>query len=137
MGDPHTGQAGLVGLGQIRDLLNQRLLRHDGISEYTLDADAMQIDAEKQEARWTYQGVKGYMPMVGFLFENPLCLHEEFREGNVSPGAGQLAFYRQCQQRMPPGKGIAYYRADSASYQAELINALEADGVIWALTAFD
>jgi hypothetical protein len=135
MGDPQTGQAGLQGLGQVRDLLNQRILRHDGITEYTLDADATPIEAEKQEAHRTYQGVKGYMPLLGFLFENPLCLHEEFREGNVSPGTDQLCFYRGCQRRMPPGKRIAYYRADSASYQAELINALEADGVFWALTA--
>jgi hypothetical protein len=135
MGDPQTGQGGLIGLGQVRDLLNQRLLHHDGISEYTLDADAMQIEGEKQEAEWTYQGVKGYMPMLGFLFETPLCLFEEFREGNVSPVAGQLASYRHCQARMPKEKRIAYYRADSASYQAGLINALEADGVIWALTA--
>ena len=135
MGDPQTGQRGLSGLGQIRDLLNQRLLRHDGITDYTLDADAMQIEAEKQEAAWTYQGVRGYMPMLGFLFETPICLFEEFREGNVSPGAGQLAFYRRCRQRMPQGNRIAYYRADSASYQADLINALEEDGVFWALTA--
>jgi len=135
MGDPRTGQRGLSALGQIRDLINQRLLRHDGITDYTLDADAMQIEGEKQEAEWTYQGVKGYLPMLGFLFETPICLFEEFREGNVSPGSGQLAFYRGCQQRMPPGKRIAYYRADSASYQADLINALEGEGVFWAITA--
>jgi hypothetical protein len=135
MGDPQTDPAGLHGLGQIRDLLNQRILRRDGIGEYTLDADAMQIEGEKQQAEWTYQGVKGYMPLLGFLFETPVCLLEEFREGNVAPQVGQLTFYRGCQRRMPKGKRIAYYRADSASYQAELINALEADGVIWALTA--
>jgi len=135
MGDPQTDPAGLHGLGRVRDLLNHRLLRHDGITEYTLDADAMQIEAEKQEAHHTYQGVKGYMPLLGFLFETPICLQEEFREGNVSPGSGQLGFYQSCQARMPSDKRIAFYRADSASYQAELINALEADGVFWALTA--
>jgi hypothetical protein len=75
------------------------------------------------------------MPMLGFLFETPLCLVDEFREGNVSPGAGQLEFYRQCRARMPVGKRLARYRADSASYQAELINELEADQVRWAITA--
>jgi len=135
MGDPQTDPAGLHGLGRVRDLLNHRLLRHDGITEYTLDADAMQIEAEKQEAHHTYQGVKGYMPLLGFLFETPICLQEEFREGNVSPGSGQLGFYQSCQARMPSDKRIAFYRSDSASYQAELINALEADGVFWALTA--
>lgn len=135
MGDPQTGQAGLIGLGVIRDRLTTRILRRDAISEYTLDADAMQVEAEKREAQWTYQKVQGYMPMLGFLFEAGLCLLDEFREGNVPPQAGQVAFYQQCQKRLPAGKRIARYRADSASYQAKLINALEADGVCWAITA--
>ncbi len=135
MGDPDLGQAGLIGLGQARDVLNQRILRRDGIQEYTLDADAIQVEAEKWEAQFTYQGVKGYMPMLGFLFETPVCLLDEFREGNVPPGAGQLAFYLGCKARMPKGKRIGRYRADSASYCAELINELEADGVWWAITA--
>ena len=84
MGDPQAGQAGLHGLGRGRDLLNQRILRRDKITEYTLDVDATQIEAEKQEAQWTYQGVKGYMPMLGFLFETPVCLSEEFREGRAT-----------------------------------------------------
>src|SRR3990172_1861578 len=75
------------------------------------------------------------MPLLGFLFETPVCLVEEFRDGNVSPGAGHLAFYRACQARLPAGKRLAAYRADSASYQAALINALEADQVRWAITA--
>ena len=33
------------------------------------------------------------------------------------------------------GKRLARYRADSASYQAELINELETDQVRWAITA--
>jgi len=108
MGDPQTDQAGLQGLGQVRDLLNQRLLRHDGITEYTLDADAMQIEGEKREATWTYQGVKGYMPLLGFLFETPVCLLEEFREGHVSPSSDALRFYRHCQQRLPKGKRMGF-----------------------------
>jgi hypothetical protein len=97
--------------------------------------DATLIEAEKRDAQWSYQGVRGYMPMLGFLFETPVCLVDEFRAGNVSPGAGQLAFYRACKARLPQGKRIARYRADSASYQAELINELEADQVRWAITA--
>ena len=118
MGDPQTGQAGLVGLGQVRDALTARLLRRDGVTEYTLDVDATLIEAEKRDAQWSYQSVKGYMPLLGFLFETPVCLVDEFREGNSSPGAGHLPFYRQCQARMPHGKQIGAYRADSASYQA-------------------
>ena len=135
MGDPQTGQAGLEGLGQVRDALTARLLRRDGVEAYTLDMDATLVEAEKRDAQWSYQKVKGYMPLLGFLFETPVCLVEEFRDGNVSPSAGHLAFYRACQARLPVGKRVGAYRADSASYQAELINALEADGVRWAITA--
>ena len=135
MGDPQTGPAGLVGLGQVRDSLNARLLRRDGHETDTLDVDATLIEGEKRDAHWSYQGVRGYRPLLGCLFETPLCLVDEFREGNVSPGAGHLAFYRACKARLPVGKRLARYRADSASYQAELINTLETDQVRWAITA--
>jgi len=135
MGDPQTGHAGLVGLGRVRDALNARLLRRDGVAEYTLDVDATFVVGEQRDAHWSYLGERGYMPMLGFVFETPVCLVDEFREGNVSPGAGQLEFYRQCRARMPVGKRLARYRADSASYQAGLINELETDQVRWAITA--
>lgn len=135
MGDPETGQAGLQGLGQVRDTLTARTLRRDGITAYTLDVDATLIEAEKRDAQWSYKGLKGYMPMLGFLVETPICLMEEFREGNMSPGAGHLPFYRACQAALPAGKRLGAYRADSASYQAALINALEADGVRFSITA--
>lgn len=135
MGSPKTGQAGLVGLGAVRDVLSHRLLRRDERSDYTLDVDAMQVEGEKHDAHFTYQGAKGYMPMLGYLFEPGICLLEEFREGNESPGAGHVAFYLACAQRMPESKRIARFRADSASYQAELINELEGDGVLWTITA--
>jgi hypothetical protein len=135
MGDPTTGQAGLVGLGAVRDILTCRRLRRDERKDYTLDIDAMQVEGEKQDAHFTYQGVKGYMPMLGYLFEPGLCLLDEFREGNESPGAGHVAFYRQCKERLPEGKRIARFRADSASYQSDVINELEKDNAAWTITA--
>lgn len=73
--------------------------------------------------------------MLGFLYELKLCIYDEFREGNTAPAFGQKSFYRECKARMPKGKRIGYYRAESASYQADLINELETDGVKWAITA--
>jgi hypothetical protein len=134
MGDPKRGEAGLKGLDEVRGKINGRILRRDGIKEYTLDADAMEIIGEKADAFFTYKGNKGYMPMLGFLFETPICLYDEFREGNVAPAFGQKGFYVECKRRMPNGKVIRYYRADSASYQAGLFNQLEEDGVKYAIT---
>jgi len=135
MGDPKTGQLGLKGLDTVRDKMNERILRRDGIKEYTLDADATEIIGEKADALFTYNGNKGYMPMLGFLYETSVCLLDEFREGNVAPAFGQKDFYVECKNRMPSGKRIGYYRGDSASYQAELFNQLEGDGVKYAITA--
>jgi len=135
MGSKESGRSGLAGLDKVREAINNRIMRRDGIKEYTLDADATEIIADKEEANYTYKWNKGYMPNLGFLYENNLCLYDEFREGNVAPAFGQKEFYIQCKKRMPEGKRIGYYRADSASYQAELINRLEADGVRWTITS--
>jgi len=135
MGDPKRGQPGLKGLDRVRDKINERILKRDGIKEYTLDADATEIIGEKADALFTYNGNKGYMPMVGFLYETPVCIYDEFREGNVAPAYGQKAFYLECKRRMPVGKRIRCYRSDSASYQADLFNQLEEDGVKYAITA--
>jgi len=135
MGEKSSGQKGLLGLDKVREKLNHRLLKRDGLKEYTLDADATEIIAEKDEANYTYKGNKGYMPMLGFLYEAKLCIYDEFRDGNTSPASGQKDFYTESKKRMPKGKKITAYRADSASYQAELINKLEEDGVKWGITA--
>jgi hypothetical protein len=135
MGDVDSGRQGLKGLAVVRDKLNHRMMKRDKAEAYTLDADATEIVGEKAEAHYTYKGNKGYMPMAGFIYELKLCLYDEFREGNVAPAYGQKAFYRECKGRMPKGKRIGYYRADSASYQAELINELEKDKVKWGITA--
>jgi hypothetical protein len=134
MGDPKAGQLGLEGLDRVRDKINERVLKRDGIQEYTLDADATEIVSEKADALFTYNGNRGYMPMLGFLYEHPVCLLDEFREGNVAPAFRQKEFYFQCKQRMPRGKRIGYYRGDSASYQAGLLNQLEEDGVKYGIT---
>ena len=43
-------------------------LKRDNRMGYTLDMDAMGIEAEKREAKRTYKGFRrGYMPMVGHL----------------------------------------------------------------------
>ncbi len=135
MGDPNSGAPGLEGLDRVRGKINERILRRDGIKEYTLDADAMEIVGEKADALFTYKGNKGYMPVAGFLYETPVCLYDEFREGNVAPAFGQKEFYLHCKKRMPGGKKIRFYRADSASYQAGLLNQLEEDGVKYGITA--
>ncbi len=91
------------------------------MKDYTLDIDATGIFSEKESAKMTYKGFKGYMPMVGHLAENGLVLGDEFREGNASPGSRNLDFLKYCVRQMPKDKKIKGFRSDSAAYQAEII----------------
>ena len=100
--------------------------------EVILDVDATEIEAEKQEAQWTYHHVQGYMPLVGYV--DGVCVGHEFREGNESPGAGILEFARSCEAALPAGKRI-YFRSDSAAYQAAVINHYSQPGRSFSITA--
>ncbi len=124
---------GVEGLGKVNKLLLKRSLKRDKRKGYTLDIDATGIEAEKREAKRTYKGFRGYMPIVGHLAENALIVGDEFREGNDSPGARNLEFVKYCRAQMPKGKDISGFRADSASYQAEIINYCEGNGIEYAI----
>lgn len=126
---------GLEGLGKVNRRALKRGLKHDGLRAYTLDIDATGIEAEKDSAKMTYKGYTGYMPMVGHLAENGLVIGDEFREGNASPGARNLEFIKYCQQQLPIGKSIKAFRADSASYQASIINYCHDNGIKFAIGA--
>jgi len=125
------GEQGVAGLEQVNRELIQDALEQEG-EEVTLDVDATEIEAEKQEAQWTYHHVQGYMPLVGYV--NGICVGYEFREGNASPGAGILPFAQKCEAALPRGKRI-YFRSDSAAYQAEVINHYSQPGRTFTITA--
>ena len=72
------------------------------------------------------------MPLVGYV--NGICVGQEFREGNQSPGAGIGEFARKCEAALPPGKRI-YFRSDSAAYQAAVINYYSQPGGTFTITA--
>lgn len=119
----------------MNDHVVAEVLKRDHRTEYTLDSDATVTEAEKQEARWTYKKEKGYQPLLGFLFKLVLALRDEFREGDVPAGAGALEFLELCQRKTPRGKRIRYYRADSASYQASVINSCFDHEMLFTITA--
>jgi hypothetical protein len=111
----------------------KRALKKGKEKEYTLDIDATGIESEKETAKMTYKGYTGYMPMVGHLAENGLVVGDEFREGNDSPVARNLEFLKYCERQMPKGKKITAFRADSAAYQAKVINHCHDNGIAYAI----
>jgi len=126
---------GLSGLGRANHHTVAEVLKRDKRTEYTLDTDATVIESEKEEAKWTYKKEKGYQPLLGFLFELGLVVEDEFRDGNIPAGAGAVEFLEACHRMMPQGKRIAYYRSDSAAYQAGVINSCFEHKVLFTITA--
>jgi hypothetical protein len=129
------GNGGREGLEKVGQTLLQQGIKNDGTEAYTLDIDATGIEAEKKSAAMTYKGYVGYMPIVGHLAENGLVIGDEFREGNAAPASRNLEFIKHCITQMPEGKRIGYVRADSAAYQAEIINFCEKEGIRFAIGA--
>jgi len=125
------GESGVAGMERVNRELMQATLQAEG-EELILDVDATEIEAEKQDAQWTYHHVQGYMPLVGYV--NGICVGQEFRDGNVSPGAGILPFAQKCEGALPAGKRV-YFRSDSAAYQAEVINHYSQPGRTFTITA--
>jgi hypothetical protein len=126
---------GLESLSAVNRNVIRRALNRDARTAFTLDIDATQIVAEKQEARTTYKGERGYMPIVGHLAENGLVVGDQFRAGNESPGSRNLEFIQYCAAQMPKGKRIAHLRSDSAAYQASIFNWCEDEKVSFAIGA--
>lgn len=125
------GLQGAEAVQQVNRRLVEACLQSEP-EEVILDVDATEIEAEKQDAQWTYHHVQGYMPLVGYV--NGVGVGHEFREGNQSPGAGILEFAQNCEAALPRGKRI-YFRSDSAAYQAEVINYYRQPGRSFSITA--
>lgn len=118
-----TGNQAYAMLGLTRvnnDLLCQYFSTHKPGTPLTLDIDATAIESGKQSATYTYKDFKGYMPIVGHV--DQFVVGEEFRHGHVAPATNNLEFIKHCLLQMPEKHPITAIRADSASYQAEILN---------------
>jgi len=123
-------------ISEINDTLTERIIKRTKEEELTLDIDATEIEAEKNDAQYTYNGNKGYMPILGFIAEIDWCCGYEFREGNVPPQDKNYEFTKQIVEKIKDtGKTIRNFRSDAAGYQARLINYLSGEGVKWTITA--
>ena len=86
MGDPQTGQAGLLGLGQVRDVLTARILRRDGPKTYTLDVDATLVEGEMRTGAIKVSRATG--PCWGFCSRPRSVWSMRFGKGMCRLGPG-------------------------------------------------
>jgi hypothetical protein len=92
----------------------------------TLDVDATLLEAHKRTAAVTYEGMRGYQPVVVVWAEQDLIVHDEFRDGNVPAGCGNARILECAVARLPPGLTQIFVRGDSALYEQEVLAWCEA-----------
>jgi DDE family transposase len=112
----------LAGLGQVnRERVQELGKRCPDQRMATLDQDATIIESRKREALWTYEGERGYQPMLVVWAEMDVVLADEFRDGNVPAMMAPLAGAKRAFAALPETVETFYYRGDSASHERELM----------------
>lgn len=88
----------------------------------TVDQDATIIESHKREAPWTYEGTRGYQPMVAMWAETELVLADEFGDGNVPAMSWPLPCAKAAFAALPETVTEYYFRGDSACHESGLVN---------------
>lgn len=125
----------LMFLGGISTGLATRIQSHVSPDKATLDVDSSVVMAEKEEAKMSYTGERGYNPLLAFLHETKTVLMAEFRPGSAQPGANALRFLKKCLKALPRTIREVFLRSDSAWYQAEVLDHCQKNGVKFTITA--
>ena len=129
---------GLAGLGAVRDHSVRTYVSglHPG-PQVTLDVDAHLVESSKAEALPTYQGFRGYQPLLVAWAETNLVLADEFRDGNVPASVGIQALVDRAYGSLPSREGgwQVAVRSDSAAYEQELLNHWAGRGWRFAVSA--
>lgn len=91
---------------------------------YILDADHIVFANEKQDSKYTYKKIRGYHPIFATIGRIPV--HLENHNGNTPAKYEQTAtLTRLFDNFRAENIKIKYFRADSASFQASVINLVE------------
>ena len=118
------------------EYLNRQILQHMSLNELTVDIDATLIESAKREAARTYEGFKGYCPLLSFEASSGLCLAGKFRDGNSSPASGiteQIRYIDRFLRKL--NKQLKRVRSDSAAYKHDFFDYCFDNGIIFTVTA--
>jgi hypothetical protein len=90
----------------------------------TLDVDAHLVESSKAAALRTYEGFRGYQPMLVCWAETGLVLADEFRDGNVPASVGIQEMVDRAYASLPEREGgwQVAVRSDSAAYEGALLD---------------
>ena len=127
--------APLAGLSRVNGVLVETMQQRVPQRTATLDVDATVLESAKRAAQRTYDGRHGYQPVLVVWAEADVIVTDEFRDGNVPAGSGNLRVVRKALQALPEGIERVLLRADSALYEQPLLAELDTEGVGFAISA--
>ncbi len=92
----------------------------------TLDVDAHLVEASKQSALRTYEGFRGYQPLLVSWAETSLVVADEFRDGNV-PASQRIkelvdTAFAALPHRPADDPWEVSVRSDSAAYEQDTLD---------------
>lgn len=125
----------LEGLGAVSGQVVAYLQQQQPACEATLDVDATILESDKRAAKPTYDGRRGYQPVFVLWAEQDAILADEFRDGNVPAGSGNLRVVQKALEALPPGVERVRVRGDSALYEHALLDWLAGRGIGFAVSA--
>ena len=127
--------APLAGLNQANRTLVAALQRGTREGCATLDVDAPLVESHKDAAPVAYDGTRGYQPVVALWAEQDAILYDQFRDGRVPAGCGNVRVLEQAVAHLPQRVKRIRVRADSALYETDVLRWGEARGIEYAISA--
>lgn len=127
--------APLLGLAKANAELVLDLQCRRPVKTATIDVDATVIHCDKRAARRTYDGNRGYQPVLALWAEQDVILADEFRDGNVPAGSGNRRVVEKALAALPGGIAKIYLRGDSALYEHDLMRWLDDQAIGYAISA--
>lgn len=128
---PEENEA-LQGLGDLNTVLVRRVASHVGVTQATLELDATIQESHKRDSQWHYKGGRGYQPVAVYWVELDQLVADQYRDGNVPAGMGNLPIIQRAFSVLPKTVTQYAFRADSACYEDVVLkwlaNEKRADG---------
>ena len=119
---PEENEA-LAGLGEVnRELVQELGKRCPEQRIATVDQDATIIESHKEQALRSYEGERGYQPMLAVWAEMDVVLTDEFRDGNVPAMMAPLTVAKRAFAALPHTVQTYYFRGDSACHESNLVD---------------
>ncbi|MBU0569506.1 IS1380 family transposase [Patescibacteria group bacterium] len=115
-------RGGIEALKRINKELLTEVLKKNKITKVIITNDPTLIKAEKRDAHMTYEGYKGYRPMMVIIQELGLIAHYEFRHGNDN--GRRLKFFEEIFDILPPEIKIELVLMDAEFYEGPIFSLL-------------